>query len=91
MNNLGCVYERYGRLGRAQQIYWRGWKLSREIAGPRHRLTRDYAFARQMELLQKESSMHANNNDNDLQCEMSRYVYLLFDEEVVRLQGLFGY
>jgi hypothetical protein len=52
----GTIPTTYGTLGRALM-----WVASDE---PNAKI----AFARQMELLQKESSTHANNNDNDIQC-----------------------
>ena len=52
----GTVSVMYGTLGKALM-----WVASDE---PNAKI----AFARQMELLQKESSVHANNNDNSIQC-----------------------
>ncbi|KAK2750107.1 hypothetical protein FQN57_004600 [Myotisia sp. PD_48] len=43
MSNLGCVYERYGRLAKAESIYRRGWRLSIEVLGNNHLLTADLA------------------------------------------------
>lgn len=43
MNNLGCVYERYGRLTKAEDIYRRGWKLSLSVLGSGNVLTKDFA------------------------------------------------
>lgn len=55
----GTILAIYGTLGRALM-----WVALDEPSAK-------IAFARQMELLQKESSMHADNNDNSIQCEMS--------------------
>ncbi|KAK2808067.1 hypothetical protein FQN50_004985 [Emmonsiellopsis sp. PD_5] len=43
MNNLGCVYERYGRLSKAEEVYRKGWGLSREVLGNKHILVADFA------------------------------------------------
>ncbi|KAK2772528.1 hypothetical protein FQN52_004907 [Onygenales sp. PD_12] len=43
MNNLGCVYERYGRLNKAEEVYRKGWSLSREVFGNKHILVADFA------------------------------------------------
>jgi hypothetical protein len=43
MNTLGTVYERYGRLKRAQVVYYQGWKISMRVRGPTSPLTQDFA------------------------------------------------
>ncbi|KMU82554.1 hypothetical protein CIHG_00335 [Coccidioides immitis H538.4] len=43
MNNLGCVYERFGRLFNAETIYRKGWNISLEVLGNNHILTADFA------------------------------------------------
>jgi ankyrin repeat protein len=43
MNNLGCVYERYGRKRKAEQMYRRGWRISLQVLGREHRLSQDFA------------------------------------------------
>ncbi|CZR64725.1 uncharacterized protein PAC_14624 [Phialocephala subalpina] len=43
LNNLGCVYERYGRLKKAEDVYRQGWRASVGIFGNHHRLSQDFA------------------------------------------------
>jgi ankyrin repeat protein len=43
MNNLGTVYERYGRLQKAQDIHYRGWKQALRIFGNRSPIAQDFA------------------------------------------------
>lgn len=43
MNNLGTVYERYGRLQKAQDIHYRGWKKARKVFGDKSLVTKDFA------------------------------------------------
>lgn len=43
MNTLGTVHERYGRLRKAQGVYYRGWRKSLHVLGPKSPVTQDFA------------------------------------------------
>ncbi|KAJ5110825.1 serine/threonine protein kinase [Penicillium argentinense] len=43
MNYLGTATERHGRLKKAQDIFYRGWTLTRSLLGDRDVLTQDFA------------------------------------------------
>jgi ankyrin repeat protein len=41
MDSLGTVHERYGRLRKAQDVYYSGWVKALEALGPNNRITHD--------------------------------------------------
>lgn len=43
MNTIGTLRERYGRPKRAQDMYYRGWKISMRISGATSPVTQDFA------------------------------------------------
>ncbi|KAH8757994.1 hypothetical protein F5883DRAFT_619854 [Diaporthe sp. PMI_573] len=69
MNNLGCVYERYGRLSRAEVIYRNGWNIARDVLGNGHILTADFAN----KLGRVQEDIGRARSDDDLSAWMARF------------------